>query len=217
MNSNNSPDILRIRKVYDELVKYLTPDILTDIVSKLNAITVEFTGDGSGLSGGTIVDKFITTYLSALIPNFEAYHEGEKDCKILDIPLSIKKIRGKSSIALDWSKNGKDSKERERFDTDIMIINLKTEQWWKTTPVSVNKEVTDVNYSMYIKAGIYLISHDYCKGCIKLSSNNKTDSLIDSVQLYLMIQSSIKNNFVIEFPTDVPTRKFNILTAFESE
>ncbi len=205
-----------LRRSFVELVKYVTPNVLADIVSKLHAIRAAFTGDGAGLSGGIVVDMFITAYLSKLIPSFEKHHSGESDCKILGLPLSIKKIGGKSTIALDWSKNKEDSKPRERFGTDVMIINLHTEQWWKkTNPQDATEDEKAANFFFTpIKSGIYFVSQAYCKENVQLSSNNKTNSLIEAPSLYKMLKASIAQNMVIEFPTEFPTTKFNILDAF---
>lgn len=205
----------KLQDVFDFLQKQLTLEMLKDILSKLHAIRSEFTGDGAGLSGGIVIDKFLTAYLSVNISSFEEYHIGESDCKILDHPLSLKKINGKSTIALDWSKNGEDSKKRERFDTDMMIINLKEEQWWKSAPKSANKEEVDSKFfSTPIQKGIYFVSHTYCKSEVCLSSNNKTNSLIKDVALYKMLKNSIKNNMFIEFPNEYNEMKFDILKAF---
>jgi hypothetical protein len=204
-----------LHEIYNKLVDLLTPNILVDIISKLHAITAEFTGDGAGLSGGVIVDKFIISYLREFIPDFKETHKGESDCTLFGLSLSIKKISGKSTIALDWSKNGKESIKRERFNTDMMIINLKTEQWWKKGPVGKKSaSEKDINFLSTIKAGIYFISQTYCKLNIGLSSNNKSDSIIDNRSLYLMLKESIKDNLVIEFPNEFPNQTFNILNSF---
>ena len=217
-NNEAEPDIQIIvpvkhslHEIHNKLVKLLTPNILADIISKLHAIRTEFTGDGAGLSGGVIFDKVITAYLSGFIPDFKENHKGESDCTILGLPLSIKKISGKSTIALDWSKNGKESKKREQFNTDMMIINSNTQQWWKRAPTG---ETNTHFFSSSIKAGIYFISQTYCKSNICLSSNNKTNSLIDHKSLYLMLKESIRDNLVIEFPIEFPKQTFNILNAF---
>jgi hypothetical protein len=208
---------MELRHVFDELQTRLTPAILRDILSKINAISERTKGDGAGLSGGFLVDMFLTEYLSTRIDTFTECHIGESDCCILNVPLSIKKISGKSSIALDWSKNGETTKSRERFTTDMIIVNLKTQQWWKKEPTSgcISQEEKDSSfYSTIIKSGLYVISKTYCKDKIKLSSNNKTDSLIDNISLYKMLKQSIKENMFIEFPTEIPECKFNILNAF---
>jgi hypothetical protein len=36
------------------------------------------------------------------LPEYVEFHKGECDMKICDVPLSQKKINGKSNIALDW-------------------------------------------------------------------------------------------------------------------
>jgi hypothetical protein len=168
------------------------------MVAKMTAMRQQ--GDGCGLSGGILVDMFITNYLSSKMDNFTINHRGESDCKIGDHPLSIKKITGKSTIALDWSKNGAQSKPRDRWNTDMMIINLRTETWRKHTPP--------------LPAGIYFVSRIYCKEHITLSSNNKTNSLIKSDSLYTILQESIMQERVILFPTDIPVVTFDILRAF---
>jgi hypothetical protein len=199
------------------MYSHLTHEILQEMLSKLHAIRNRFTGDGAGLSGGTVSDMFIVEFLTNKIPEFVGHHVGESDIKVQDYPLSLKKINGKSTIALDWSKNGTNTKPRERFDTDMMIVNLKTEQWWKTAPKGATAEDhVSKFYSTPIKAGIYFISRTYCKSNVCLKSNNKTDSLIENEPLYKMLKQSIADNMVIEFPEEFPESRFNILSAFES-
>ena len=52
---------------------------------------------------------------------YSDYHNVESDMKICDMPLSLKKINGKSTIALDWSKNETKTK-REHFSCNIILI-----------------------------------------------------------------------------------------------
>lgn len=206
---------LALAHVFEHLRSELTPAILCDLVAKLHAIRVEFTGDGAGLSGGTVSDKFIVAYLAQQIKDFKEFHSQESDCKIKEHPMSVKKINGCSTVALNWSKNGEDSKKRELFETDILIVNLKTEQWWKKAPKIATVEERASNYfSTPIPAGIYLISRDFCKKNVCVKSNNKTDTLIDQVPLYKMLRSSIDDGRFITFPTEYPTITFDILKAF---
>jgi hypothetical protein len=201
------------------MYSHLTPEILQELVSKLHAIRAEFTGDGAGLSGGTLSDKFLVEFLPRTIPGFVKHQVGESDMKVLDYPLSLKKISGKSTIALDWSKNGDTAKPRERFETDMMIINLKTEQWWKSAPKTASEDEKTLDskfFSTPIHAGIYFVSHTYCRENVCLKSNNKTNTLIDTVALYKMLKQSLADNMVIEFPTEFPATRFDILKAFES-
>ena len=192
---------------------------LIELVSKLHAINKACKGAGAGLSGGTFIDMFVTQFLSSKVHGFMEYHSGESDCMINNYPLSLKKINGKTTIALNWSKNGEDSKKCESFNTDMMIINLKTEQWWKKmAPSDASKEEVESKFFLRsIKAGIYFVSRTYCKANVCLMSNNKTDTLINNVQLYKMLIESMKNNMMIEFPEKFPVCKFNILKAFSDE
>lgn len=206
-----------LKEAFDYLKTQLTSEILTEFVSKLNAICSEFKGDGAGLTGGIITDKFVVSFLKSKLRDFTEHHSGESDCKICDRAFSLKKINGKSIIALDWSKNDKNSKKRNYFETDIVIINLKTEKWWKKAPSIASQEDRDSKFfSATIKAGIYFVPHEYCKANVCLSSNNKTDSLIDNISLYRMLQKGLLDDMFIEFPTTVPKVSFNILNSFEN-
>ena len=71
--------------------------------------------------------------------------------KIYNTNLSLKKINGKSSIALDWSKNNTDNKKKY-FNTHIMIINLKTQQWWKKSP---NIKSNNNKFTIYNDSRVY--------------------------------------------------------------
>jgi hypothetical protein len=211
----SSDELNNLQMVFNETKEKLTSDLMEDMLSKMNAISEKCKGDGAGLTGGVLIDMFVMAYLSLLLPSFKEEKKGESDCKILETPLSFKKISGKSTIALDWIKNSENSVKRERFNTDIMIVNITTEQWWKKKPSNCTQEENDSKFYLTpIKAGIYFIPKIYCKSNISLSSNNKTNSLIDEKSLYRMLKESIKNNMVIEFPLEVLKHDFNILNAF---
>jgi hypothetical protein len=93
-------------------------------------------------------------------------------------------------------------------------VNLKTEQWWVKSPKKIDP--TDLtNYCQIIKAGIYLIDKKYCKQYVKLSSNNKTNTLIDSTNLYKMMLRCINMDLFIEIPVANEIIEFDILNAFE--
>jgi hypothetical protein len=135
--------------------------------------------------------------------------------KICGVPLSQKKINGKSIIALDWSKNNTDL-HKDYFSSHIMIINLKNERWWKTKPVKLASGINHENvcYNDIIPSGIYLIDRKYCKKCVILAKNNKSNSLIESSFLYLMLKRSIAQKLFIEIPEPNCNVTFNILNAF---
>lgn len=133
------------------------------------------------------------------ILSYEKYHINENDCKIFGNNFSIKKISGKSIIALDWSKN-KNNFQKEYFTSNIILFNIKTQSWY------ANKQI--------IPSGIYFIDKYYCKENVKLTKNNKTNSLIKSDHLYLMlIDCILKNNF-ITFPEVSDICQINILKLF---
>ena len=103
---------------------------------------------------------------------------------------------GKSTIALDWSKNPGPS-DRKRFTSDVMIINLKSEQWWKRGP---KDEVTNIDYTKNMLKGIYIVDKEFCRQNIKISTNNKSNTLITQKYLYMMLNRSIENNCFIQLP-----------------
>ena len=205
-------EIKNLKKIYDYLLSVLCVDDLQELSNKCRSITAKCTGDGAGLTGGTLVDMLLCDFFKHKIPQYTDNHDGECDMKICDMPLSLKKINGKSTIALDWSKN-ENAVKREHFSCCIMIINLKTEKWWKNNPVSKNSKIK-MAYNDTIPSGIYLIDKQFCKFYIKLSSNNKTNTLIESQYLYIMIKRSILLDLFIELPIPNKIFNFNILNAF---
>lgn len=66
---------------------------------------------------------------------------------------------------------------------------------------------------MVINSGLYIIDKYYCKKYIRchLKSNNKTNNLIDSELLYLMLINCINNNLFIQLPLVNKDIKFDIL------
>ena len=206
----NEISMQKLRMVSSYL-KSVDKDILQDLSNKLWAIQTGCSGDGAGLNGGVITDMFLTKFLTFL-PEYSVFHEGESDMKICDVPLSQKKINGKSTIALDWSKNSVPT-TRERFSSHIIIFNTKSEQWWKK-PIKDDKIKYKVNsYTDMIPAGIYLVDKQFCKKNVVLSSNNKTNSLIESQYLYGMMKRSLDKSMFIELP--IPNKKLAFNFIFE--
>lgn len=191
-------------KKLQEIISYIKYNIdLQDLSNKCNSINAFCKGNGSGLLGGSLIDIFISEYFTSKLTKYEECRDGEADMKLCGVCLSQKKINGKSIIALDWSKN-KNKVIKDYFLHHILIINLKTEKWWKL----------DTDRNMTIYSGIYIINKTFCKKNVILSSNNKTDSLIDNKSLYSMIQNSINTNLYIIIPDPNQSIKFNILNAF---
>jgi hypothetical protein len=194
--------ILRLRRILTYLENALSSDDLQELSDFCNSITIKCKGDGCGLLGGSLIDMLLCELFQSKLSLYEEFHEGESDMKLCDVPLSQKKINGKSTIALDWSKNQTQT-TRSHFTSDILLINLKTELWWKKSP-----------YNREVKSGIYLIDKQYCKKYVDLASNNKTNTLINSHYLYKMINRSIQQNLFITIPPPKNILHFNILNAF---
>ena len=211
---DNLPDLSKLSVNDDKVVdkdnellnalKYLrlnlNSDLLQDITNRCLALTNYCKGNGAGLTSGTMIDMLICELFKKNLPEYQEYKIGEADIKICDTPLSLKKINGKSIIALCWSKNPVETAKYKAFKNHILILNLTTEKWWKA------KES--------IKSGIYLIDKEFCKANINLCSNNKSDTVIDSGNLYKMLQHSIETKLFIELPEKNKDIKYSILTGF---
>jgi hypothetical protein len=205
-------NINKLRKIHKCLSISLSNEDLQDLSNKCHSITKRCKGDGAGLSGGTLIDMLLCDFFKEKLPLYSEYHDGECDMKICGVPLSQKKINGKSIIALDWSKNeatepSKASKAREprmRFASNIIIINLRAERWWKNNPTHTKSNIK-ITYNDIIPSGKYFVG---------LSSNNKTNTLIDNQFVYIMLKRSISQKLYIDLPSPNKDLKFNILDAF---
>ena len=198
--------------IHQSLEASFTEDIRQDLSDKIHAIQCSCKGDGAGLTCGSLVDMLISeTFQQVMGPHYTEYHVGESDMKLCDIPLSLKTIKAKSTIALDWSKNPTES-TREYFNEHIMILNTQSDVWWKKSPKLKSQE--DILYNDMVPAGFYLVDKDFCKKNIKLSSNNKTNTLIQSQDLYWMLQYSRSQGLSVTLPIPLPTYQFHISHAF---
>jgi len=206
-----------LKAVHDEVNKLSEKD-RQEYVNRCSSITQKCKGDGAGLTGGTMIDM-VTNETFKTNLNAEDCYKGESDLKLCNIPISTKKINGRSSLALDWSKNEEES-TRENFSCHVMIINLQTEQWWKNNPKTKIDQLTPlkkgckISYNDTIPAGIYFVDKQFCKRYIKLSRNNKTNKLITPMFVYLMLKRSISLKMFIPLPPANKVLKFNILNAF---
>jgi hypothetical protein len=193
-------------------IKYLNDNLSTEdkqnLSNYMNSITKKLKGDGAGLSSGLFIDMLLCEFLSNKLDKCEEYHNGECDIKINDINFSLKKINGKSLLALDWSKNNNENTTKDIFTHNIILINTKTCQWWKKN--------SNIDYTKTIKSGIYIINKDYCKENIKLSSNNKSNSIIIHQNVYKMIINSIESSTYIEIPEPNKELKFSLIKCFSN-
>lgn len=207
--TETNKEIENLKKVKECLEKYLTPDKLQEISNRCISVNNEFTGPGGGLTSGIIIEKVLSEYFKNILPEFECHNVGQADMKICGVKLSCKKTTGKSELALNWTKSDKLDKSniKDPFKEHILIINLKTEQWWKRKPKnSIIKGIPNETIPM----GIYLINKKFCNKEYCSNSNTKTDKLIKNQSLYNMIQDSINNKLYIKLPVSNKKLKFKI-------
>lgn len=161
----------------DNVRSFLERQDLQYLSNCFHALKKTMKGDGCGMRGGAILDDFLGEYFEGA-KEYEAYHVGESDLKLCEVPLSLKssmKDNG-STFALDWSKN-ETATQRVSFDCDIMILITMGGVWWKRD----NKVV---------KAGFYLVSKEFCRENVTLTSNNKTNRLIAKPEVFKMITNA---------------------------
>jgi hypothetical protein len=201
-----------LSNIHQCLESSFTEDIRQDLSDKIHAIQCSCKGDGAGLTCGSLVDMLISeTFQQVMGPHYTEHHVGESDMILCDVPLSLKTIKAKSTIALDWSKNPTES-TREHFAEHIMILNTQSGVWWKKSPKQKSQE--DLTYSDMVPAGFYLVDKEFCKQNIKLSSNNKTNTLIQSQDLYWMLQYSRSQGLSVTLPIPQATYQFRMSHAF---
>ncbi len=214
-------DSYLLRKIHHYLKNNFNNEIAQDFSNKYEALEkyCKKSSDGSGLKSSGLIEDLICEYFELYLDEYEEFHSNESDIKLLDIPLSFKTISGKSIIALDWSVNDnkKEAKsKRDYFETNIMILNKQKQKWWASGPkVLPSKLEKDVEWNKMIPKGIFLISRKFCKKYITLGHNNKTNSLIDSQNLYMMLEWSLKNDLFIEVPDKNKTFNFSLIKGFQ--
>jgi hypothetical protein len=218
-----------LKKVHNLLTLHLGNETKQELSNKCDAIKKACKGDGVGLSSGSLIDMLMSEILEVNVPGFMPNHEGESDFSFSNQPYSFKKISGGSSLALSWSKNDKlkkpvkpnkpnrskktkKDKDVSLFSCPIFILNLTPEQWWKTKPKL--RPLLNITYNEFIPSGLYLVDVPFCKHVIKLSTNNKTDTLIGKEFVYLMLKRSMMLNLFISLPTPSKALRFNINLAF---
>lgn len=203
------------KKILNKIMNYLKTnlgaDLLIEMNNKINCLNNFCKGDGCGLISGVLIDMFVTKFLTNNLSKFKEYHKGEIDCSLCDENFSFKKINGKSILALDWSKNLMENK-KEKFTCNMIIINLKTCKWWKQKSSARYEE--NIDFTKTIPAGIYIIDKYYCKNKVIFTSNNKTNTLISSKYLYMMLYNSIEQNMYITLPKINKIYTFDILSSF---
>lgn len=200
-----------LTKVFRHLSSHLDEDTKQTFINKCAAIKNKCTGDGAGLTGGVLIDLLICS-IFRIVPFFKEAHKGESDISILGHDISCKKITGPSDLALNWSKNKVVANQEIHFNCPIMIINLNAATWWKKNPKFI--PLSNITYNNEMPSGFYLVDQQFCKYIVKLSSNNKTNSLITKEYVYVMMKRSIMLNLFISLPTNSESLHFDISKAF---
>lgn len=200
---------LRHIKIIDHLNRFIPNK--QEFINQANSMNNLIRGDGSGLGGGILVDSWIIDYFTEYIKGFQEYHVRESDYKILDIPYSFKKITGGSDIALSWSKNPEGACQRNYWEVDIMILNLKSGKWWSRGPTNPSK---DIDYTKVIAAGLYIIDKNWAKNNISISCNNKTNAKIDKHYVYEALITSINNKTFLQLPDPIKLPAPSFLNLF---
>lgn len=179
------------------LKHHLTKPVLQEISDKMWTLHHHLQSDGRGLSGGTLMEQVLFEILgTTLHKDFSVRHIKQSDCTILGHPFSFKKITGKSCLALNWSKNDTPNNKSLTFEHPILLLNTKEGKWWRHKP----------QFDQYIPMGFFLLDPAYCNAHVCLKTNNKTNSLIDTEDLYKIIIHAMDKGEVLELPPPCTNR-----------
>ncbi len=88
---NHVNNVKGLRKIHTILLNRLASADLQQIVNECNAISIICSGDGAGLTSGSLTDMYISAFLKNKILEYEDCHKGEADMIIDKIPISFKK------------------------------------------------------------------------------------------------------------------------------
>ena len=171
------------------LYRYLTNTLLfTFFESKLNNINEHYII----INGERFIQKKI----------------NGKPCNFLDLVDSEKNDNTEENNNIE--ENNDIEEIQDYFQYHVLIINLKSEKWWKHKPSSIKNN--NFKYNDIIEAGIYIINKNDCNKYIKIE--NKKPS-INNIYLYKILKNSVNRNLYIKFPNkSEKITKFNILNAF---
>ena len=180
------------------------------------AVEDKISGDGRGLTSGFLIDRLINEFFATkLKKDYKEYHEGEADLKLSGEPVSFKKIKGKSEIALSWSKNpkykksGRKSIKRDFWKHPVLILNSETAQWWKNSPKKpIDKKLP---WDLEIPRGFYIIDNKNASKLVKLDKNNKTNSLIKKQYVYKLLVQAQKADLFIPLPIPNKVKEWTLL------
>lgn len=141
---------------------------------------------GAGLTGGIFQESLWKDMFFSQAPNlFSEPTTKDADYCFKGVPLSHKTIgwRGSGSLALAWSKNPEGGLQRTEFKSSMVIACTKQPKkrgLWERIPI-----------------GLYVIPVTWIQQNVALSSNNKTDSLIEPKYTVKGMRYALENNLFV--------------------
>ena len=146
---------------------------------------------GAGLTGGIFQESLWKDMFFSQAPNlFSEPTTKDADYCFKGVPLSHKTIgwRGSGSLALAWSKNPEGGLQRTEFKSSMVIACTKQPKMrglWERIPI-----------------GLYVIPVTWIQQNVELSSNNKTDSLIDPKYTVKGMRYALESNLFVPINYD---------------
>lgn len=149
---------------------------------------------GAGLTGGQLQEALWVDMLSGADARFAARSSAavvaDADYYFEDYPISHKTVgwAGTGALALAWSKNPPGGLQRTEFKASMAIA-------------LTHRPVTRGQWSG-IANGYYVVPLDYLRQHVVFSSNNKTDSLIETRYVIAALQYAERESLMIPLPYD---------------
>jgi hypothetical protein len=161
---------------------------------------------GAGLTGGQLQEALWVGMLTSVDRRFTARSPAEvvtdADYYFDDYPISHKTIgwAGSGALALAWSKNPPGGIQRTEFKASMAIA--------LTHRPATRGQWAD------IENGYYVVPLDYLSTHIRLSSNNKTDSLIDTRYVLDALRYAASRSLMIPLAYDHDWGKGKVLSTW---
>ena len=196
-----------LQKIVNAFEK-ITPKSWEIFSNSCQCIQISKSADGRGLSTGADIDFFLTNQFlpEQMGGGFDKFHKGEADVKIAGVPASFKTLKSKGDTALSWSKNPTHKKDGSlsvdrKFLSDPMpmiVYVRQSSRWWKKTPN--NPSSKSYTWNQVIYSGIYVVDTFKSSNFLVLKSNNKSNSIIDSKDMFRMLVDAANDGFFVKIP-----------------
>jgi len=184
---------MEINSLIKEFRNALDRSSIEELKFKISVIENMFRGKpGAGLSSGVRVEQLVLDFMDEKIKGFSKHQDGkskniDSDFVYRNIPFSFKKIGKKGGqLALAWSKNPEKGVQRTKFTSSIMIL--------------FSREASKGQWAG-LPHGFYFVPQDFLP-TVRLSKNNKTDSLIKAEEVIKMLFYAKNNSFYVPFEFD---------------